>query len=998
MVTAFTTITPASSDVGGSFQAGSFQYHSGGLETEEVQYSSQDTQKVVESDGGPKPAWGDTTVGTKCTNGTTGTNASEAQDEVGEEIGWHNGAASNLPSKWKSRTFSSLMTKVGRGGSGNSIVGSDVAPPTAVRRVSIDSGDRLPLPRAMRTSMLPTKLRRSSAFAVEFDIRADMSLEDTSAVLGRGFDNPDSPAWCDSSSWVAKLRRTLRGAATAKLLRALALPSAVLAPCVLSFESSCEYPKERLLVATGKWAHLVCSVLYSVLAIGQWCCGSATPYSRLAMSFSTIGRKGRRPSESDMDASSAKDSDDDAAGQYKTSFFAEPGDWFVFDLLVFAGLGAEAWHLGEEAAGSIQLSQYVWLLSAAKVWRWIVPHDRMDDVRSHAVEGFWFLIARLFTYFFLFTHLCACLLAWAAVVHFSPESPSWADDTGSLAHETRSCTDFYMAAFYFAAYTVTSIGHGDIVPANNFERGVDSIVMIVSQLYVAKLFADLNFIISTHNHWRAQRHQRLTQTAAALTSMGVPLVLRKRVLAYQDFIWEVQKERRAKESLRDLSDSLREELQTIVYQRLVSHAPFLHHLSVEALRHIISSLTDAVYLPSDFIIRRGADGAELYFLREGTAGIFLTVKAPKWDHEEVKVVRRGDYFGEVALLTGQKRTSWVMARMYCVCSMLRKSVIDEVMDRDPSCVVTLATSMKKALNLAPKVTWRDVAEKLDRAFMTMEDFSEWIQYYTEGLPPTDAGGLAAVIDFTWSRYRSLMQHLKISVLDQKLLWIDLDQEERGTVSFRRFMQVVYGGHKDDEVNEFLASWSMPDTPQSGPSCSTGGKFDRPANLKWSRTQSRSCLMQNPVSRRPSNAGMGMSSAFSGHGRMSMGNVASGAADRQAILLQRQVGDMQERIESRLAGLSRQVTMLVAHFSLNLSTEDAGDGGDGEDNDTDASIEDKLLMSDVGSKQSFQSCTARPPTVPSDGPPHHAMGSADTATPARQTLVSFAASSRSEDFG
>jgi len=716
----------------------------------------------------------------------------------------------------------------------------------------------------------------------------------------------------------------LRARSTASLMHVLALISAIFAPMLLSFESSCHFPLERLSTVIAKWGHLVCSVLYCIIAFGQWRVGTGAPYGRLATATRTALPRGR--SRMAMEASALGL---ESGSIEKTVFLSEPGDWFVFDFFAFAGLAAEAVHLMEEPMMAPTPTQYIWLLSAFKVWRWFVPHDVVDDVRSHAVEGFWLLVLQLFTNFFLFTHICACILGWAAIVQIGSDTTSWADETGSLGHEVRSCTDFYVAAFYFAAYTVTSIGHGDIVPANNWERGVDACVMIISQMYVAKLFADLNFIISTHNHWRAQRHQRLTQTGAALASMGVPMVLRKRVLAYQDFVWEVQKERRAKESLRDLSDSLREELQTIVYQRLVSHAPFLHQLSVEALRHILSSLTDAVYLPSDFIIRRGADGAELYFMREGTAGIFLTAEAPKWHDTEVKVLSRGDYFGEVALMTGQKRTSWVMARYYCVCSMLRKSVIDEVMDRDPSCVVTLATSMKQALNLAPKLTWRDVAEKVDKNFIGVEDLAEWLScYHVVPVSADGSGGIAASYDMTWSRYRSLMTHLKIPVLDQKLLWIDLDQEERGAVSLRRFVQVAYGGHRDDEANEFLNNAAGAETPQSGPSSSTGG---RPSNMKWGRGPSRSCLMQTPgSSRRASNAGFGMAPGVSMGNRMSMGNLMSAMPDRQALLLQMQIGVLQDKMETRFSDISEQVDVLMRHF--NLKPPRRGPEGDDESED------------------------------------------------------------------
>merc|ERR1719375_723789 len=140
---------------------------------------------------------------------------------------------------------------------------------------------------------------------------------------------------------------------------------------------------------------------------------------------------------------------------------------------------------------------------------------------------------------------------------------TWAD--AELLNGPRSCQDFFWAMFYFSAYTVTSIGHGDIVPQGNEERSIDAVLMVLSQLYIAKTFADLTFLISTRNYWKAQRQHRVTQTSAALKSMNAPPALRKRVLCYQDYIWEIRTERRSQECLRDLSDVLRFEIKTVMY-------------------------------------------------------------------------------------------------------------------------------------------------------------------------------------------------------------------------------------------------------------------------------------------------------------------------------------------------------------------------------------------------------------------------------------------------
>merc|ERR1712100_541494 len=108
------------------------------------------------------------------------------------------------------------------------------------------------------------------------------------------------------------------------------------------------------------------------------------------------------------------------------------------------------------------------------------------------------------------------------------------------------------------------------------------------------------------------------------------------------------------------------------YHSLVVQAEFLQAQPITALRQIVNALEDCVFLPGDIILRRGDEGHERYFLRSGKAAVFSSVEVPVWDDTEIRTLDCGCYFGEVALITGQPRSSWVLARTYCICSVLPK--------------------------------------------------------------------------------------------------------------------------------------------------------------------------------------------------------------------------------------------------------------------------------------------------------------------------------------
>lgn len=252
-----------------------------------------------------------------------------------------------------------------------------------------------------------------------------------------------------------------------------------------------------------------------------------------------------------------------------------------------------------------------------------------------------------------------------------------------------------------------------------------------------------------------------------------------------------------KNCFEDLTTQLQEEVKLVLYSRLVMQVPFLQTLDARALRFLIGRLSDQVFLPADFIICRGDIGNEMHFLREGFAGVFTCQRAPHWEDDEIKRVEKGSHFGEIALLTGQLRTAWIMARAYCLTSVLQASAIDNLMAQDPTSICTLIKNFQDMLKLKPSLSWADVKIRLDREFdpddPRRQDLYDFVCSGDDGLAPA---GL-----ITWTRYQVLLSRIQVSQLDQKLLWAELDEEQSGAVTFYLFVLTVYGSAPEESDSD-----------------------------------------------------------------------------------------------------------------------------------------------------------------------------------------------------
>ena len=88
---------------------------------------------------------------------------------------------------------------------------------------------------------------------------------------------------------------------------------------------------------------------------------------------------------------------------------------------------------------------------------------------------------------------------------------------------------------------------------------------------------------------------------------------------------------------------------------------------------------------------------------------------PVWgESTEVAEYTAGKYFGELGMLTARPRAAWIMAKTYCVLSVLPYGTVELLRDEHPEAFTTLVQSMVRVFKLEPSTTWQNVAEKILR--------------------------------------------------------------------------------------------------------------------------------------------------------------------------------------------------------------------------------------------------------------------------------------------
>lgn len=175
----------------------------------------------------------------------------------------------------------------------------------------------------------------------------------------------------------------------------------------------------------------------------------------------------------------------------------------------------------------------------------------------------------------------------------------------------------------------------------------------------------------------------------ALQILQIPPELQQRVLSmhlFQKFEHDVEAFNSLFEK-KNLSKALENTLLVYLYRETVVCSPHFRNKDPNYIIAVVNVLEDQVFLPGDYVARKGEVATSMYFVSRG----WLTILVP--DHEDENNVEKakpipqrlgvGDQFGEIALVKDTVRTAWVRADTYVIVSALPSSSIRHVWDFYP---------------------------------------------------------------------------------------------------------------------------------------------------------------------------------------------------------------------------------------------------------------------------------------------------------------------------
>jgi CRP-like cAMP-binding protein len=103
----------------------------------------------------------------------------------------------------------------------------------------------------------------------------------------------------------------------------------------------------------------------------------------------------------------------------------------------------------------------------------------------------------------------------------------------------------------------------------------------------------------------------------------------------------------------------------------VLDAPALHLLAEQAQKR--------VYLSGELVVREGEPGEELFIVTEGEADVLIKTGEQS---THVATIKKGQFFGEMSLLTGAPRSATVQAKSQLTVIVVGKNAMSQVISRN----------------------------------------------------------------------------------------------------------------------------------------------------------------------------------------------------------------------------------------------------------------------------------------------------------------------------
>jgi len=233
--------------------------------------------------------------------------------------------------------------------------------------------------------------------------------------------------------------------------------------------------------------------------------------------------------------------------------------------------------------------------------------------------------------------------------------------------EAASLGTLYIRSLYWSFVTLTTVGYGDIVPGTNLEYVFTMVVMVMGVSMYALTVGMMASLLSNLDSARVQFGNRVDAINRYLDARNVDSGVRKDVNRYYGFMWDKYRGSDVRTVFSDLPEALHLKVVRELATDLIEQVPLLKHASPPLTNQLLLMLELQVYPSGVEVVREGELSDGIYFIQEGEVSVWS-----EGVRQDIETLKAGEYFGDLSLLLGERRTGTAQTESFCSAFFLSK--------------------------------------------------------------------------------------------------------------------------------------------------------------------------------------------------------------------------------------------------------------------------------------------------------------------------------------
>ncbi|XP_010004797.1 PREDICTED: cyclic nucleotide-gated cation channel beta-3 [Chaetura pelagica] len=305
-------------------------------------------------------------------------------------------------------------------------------------------------------------------------------------------------------------------------------------------------------------------------------------------------------------------------------------------------------------------------------------NDRLEAIMDKA---YIYRVIRTTGYLLFILHINACLYYWASDYE-GLGSTRWVyDGEGNM----------YLRCYYWAVRTLITIG-GLPEPQTLFEI-VFQLLNYFSGVFVfSSLIGQMRDVIGAATAGQNYYRSCMDNTVSYMNTYSIPRLVQNRVRTWYEYTWDSQGMLDESELLEQMPTKMQLAIAIDVNFAIVNKVDLFKGCDTQMIYDMLLRLKSIVYLPGDFVCKKGEIGREMYIIKQGEVQVLGGPDGTK----VLVTLRAGSVFGEISLLAaggGNRRTANVVAHGFANLFILDKKTLNEILVHYPDSEKLL---MKKA--------------------------------------------------------------------------------------------------------------------------------------------------------------------------------------------------------------------------------------------------------------------------------------------------------------